>query len=377
VGGVIPVVGTASHPQVLAFAYCGPVPSPGSYCDGGKHVALLNAQVLATGTPGVDDGTLVDFQGDLPLVASSYVSFSGGDAYIAGGIPDNGRKGVWLATADGYVFFDLTTNTLGTAPGTKYPIELGQELAENLGGDITHNLLLGGNYTGVQLIDLLAAKSYAGDTGIFPSPTYPNIDADSVDSGYQVGIFTFEDTNDARFVNLATITKTGGVGGAPNTFTFAADGAAHVIFGSTTFSGSAVDSTSHLALFMAGYSTFMGVGQLQDPNSVPAGGTWQGLSDWSYYNLGSSTALGGYEIATDPHAAGVVFNLGAGKPFGYLLDGCTIYSTHCRAVQIDMAAFLALTRAGAPGSGNPAHELASGTDPAAAGGPVKQILFGP
>jgi len=367
VGGVIPVVGTATHPQVLAFAY------------GSKHVALLNAKVLATGTPGVDDASLVDFQADLPLVGG-LVSFSGGSAYIAGGIPDNGRKGVWLATTDGYYLFSLASNSLTTL----YPIDSTNQLAENVGGDIAHNLLLAGNYGtsyggAVQLVDLLAAKSYYMDPTYYAdhlvydsaSGFYGGIvDANSVDSAYQVGILTFEDTNSAAFVNLATVTKTNGTGGALNTFVPAAGGLAPVIFDATTypeFSGSAVDSSTHLALFMAGYSADVAVGQLQDPSSA-APGTWKGLSDWSWYNLSASSgALGSYSYARDPHAAGAVYNIGAGKPFGYLLDGCA-----CRAIQVDMSGFLALPRAGA--SGDAAH-MPSG-DPATAG-VVTSIPFGP
>jgi hypothetical protein len=359
VGGVIPVVGTADHPQVLAFAY------------NSKHWALLNAQMLATGTPGTDDP--VDVEGDLPLAATSPVSFSGGSAYIAGGIPDNGRKGVWLATADGYYFFDLTSNSLTTL----YPIDSTNFLAENIGGDIAHNLLLAGNYGAyngaAQLVDLLAGKSYYMDPTYYTNNIQPLgyiIDGNAVDSGLQVGIFTFEDTNTAAFVNLATITKTDSTTpGVLDSFVPASDnGFAGLTFDNTqypVFSGSAVDSSSHLALFMAGYSTSMGVGQLQDPASA-ASGAWTGLTDWGTFNLTNSTALGGYCSAADPHAVGVVYNLAAGKPFGYLLDGCT-----ARAIQIDMSGFLALPRAGT--TGDAAHELATGTDPAASGGPVTAI----
>lgn len=371
IGGVIPVVGTATHPQVLTFAY------------GSKHAALLNAEVLVSGTPGVDDANLIgagDFQGDLPLVAIDPVYFSGGDAYIAGGIPDNGRKGVWLATADGYAFFDLTTNTLTTlypcAPGGCSGSDPLSMLAENLGGDIGHNLLLAGNYSGVQLVDLLAAKSYYMDPTYFSTNVEPLlgntsdvIDGDAVDSRLRVGIFTSEDTNTAAFLNLATIVKTE----STNSFVPASDnGFVGLTFDNTyppTFSGSAVDSTSHLALFMAGYSSSVGVGQLEDPATAPSGG-WKGLSDWSTSDLNDASALGGYCIAADPHAAGVVYNLAAGRPFGYLLDGCG-----ARAIQIDMSGFLALPRAGT--TGDAAHELATGTDPAATGGPVKAIQFGP
>jgi len=358
VGGVIAVVGTATHPQVFVFAY------------GRKHVALVNAQVLATGTPGTDDALLVDFETDLPLAATSPVFFSGGDAFIAGGIPDAGRKGVWLATADGYYFFDLTTNTLGTL----YPVESGQFLAENIGGDISHNVLLAGNYQGVQLIDLLNAKSYQMDSSFFTSTVAPSlnpwgdfIDADSVDSNLQVSVFTSEDTYTAGFVNLATVVKTDSSDPTlPNTFVPAnLNGYVGIALVSNSyggpyvsFSGSAVDSTTHLVLFMAGYSTSLAVGQLQDPAAVPPDGTWSGLTDWSFMNLTTSPALSGYCYARDPHAAGAVFNISASKSYGYLLDGCNF-----NVLQIDMGGFLALPRVGT--TGDPAHEPAG--DPVAAG----------
>ena len=79
IGGVVPLIG-AGHPQLLIYAY------------GSKHIAIVNA----------DDGA-VEYEADLPLAATSPVGFSGGSAFIAGAIPDTGRDGVWLATADGYV----------------------------------------------------------------------------------------------------------------------------------------------------------------------------------------------------------------------------------------------------------------------------------
>jgi hypothetical protein len=116
---------------------------------------------------------------------------------------------------------------------------------------------------------------------------------------------------------------------------------------------------------MAGFSNDMAVGHLQDPSSVPVGGTWAGLSDWSFFTLTRSPSFSGYSSAGDPHAVGVVFNISANKPFGYLLDGC-----NCRAIQVDLSAFLALPRAGT--SGATAHQPAG--DPAALG-TLKPIGF--
>jgi hypothetical protein len=332
IGGVVPLLG-ADHPQLLVYAY------------GSKHVALVDA----------DTGT-VDYEGDLPLAATSPVSFSGGSAYIAGAIPDTGRDGVWLATADGYYFFNRATTTLGTL----YPIDSADYLAENMGGDIGHGLLFAANYgPGVQLVDLNAATSYYFDGSDF-STAFSSLyepDAGSVDSGYQVGIITNEDTGDVGFINLATVVKTTVAGGKSTFLPAAVGGTAYVNLNGPTISGSAVDSDTHLALFMAGYSQDIAVGQLQDPS---AGASWTGLTDWRFYNN-----LPGYTYARDPHAVAVVKNLSNAKSYGYLLDGTAV-----KGFQIDMSAFLAGAAAGT--TGPDAHRLAA--DPVAAG-IVKPIAF--
>ena len=333
VGGVIPVTGGASHAQVFAFAY------------GSKKVALLNADVLVNGTPGntTDEAALIaDFTGTLPITATSPVGFSGGSAFVAGGIPFGG--GIELATADGYAFFDLSTKTFS---GKLYPIDL--FLAENVGGDVPHNLLFAGNYRGVQIIDLTALKSIDADSATFSQIQSDlgggdTVDGDSVDSTFQVGIMTPEDSSVADFLNLKTIVRTAATSSTTNdTFAPAANGLVKVTFEPTrrTFSGSAVDSTTHKVLFMAGFSTDFGVGVVQDPATSP----WKGLSDFVTGNL--NNAFSSYNIARDPHAVGVFLNGKTGTPFGYLLDG----STH-RIVQIDMNGALALPRT-SPGGDTP------------------------
>jgi hypothetical protein len=106
---------------------------------------------------------------------------------------------------------------------------------------------------------------------------------------------------------------------------------------------------------MAGYSTSIVAAQLQDPGRVAAGTSWQGLTDWSSYDLTSSSSLG-YSYATDPHADGVVFSQLKNTAYGYELNG----SNH-GVVQVDLAGFLALTRAGS--SGDAAHTPLAATDP--------------
>lgn len=360
VGGVILIPGTAAHAQAVVFAYAS------------KHIAIVNAETLATGTPPTDGSVpasgLIDYEGDLPITGS-IVGFSGGSAYIAGGIPVAGA-GVWLATSDGYAFLDLRTTppTLGTA----VPVATGQTLAENLGGDVTHGLLLTGNYYGVQLVDIAniaAPTSYVVDflsglpTTGFLSSWNSDIDADSVDTGLQIGILTYEDTNYASFLNLGAGTKTVATATAPATFALPATAGKTVTFGSSPypiFSGSAVDSSSHLALFMAGYSTSWGVGKVDDP-AHPASTTagWQGLSDWIYGDV--STSFSGYYYATDPHAVGIVQNNTDGRTYGYLLAG-----TFKSVIQIDMTDIVDPTKMPRAGTtGDAAHTPAS--DPKTAG----------
>jgi hypothetical protein len=72
IGGAM-VVSGSSGTYVLAFAYAA------------KYIVLLNP-----------DTGVVEYEGTLPIVATSTVSFSGGSAFIAGAIPDPG-KGAWLA----------------------------------------------------------------------------------------------------------------------------------------------------------------------------------------------------------------------------------------------------------------------------------------
>ncbi len=370
VGGVIAVTGLTGHPQVIAFAY------------NSTTVSVLNLDTLITGNPAVDTTTglptdnPVDLTATLTLTATNPVEFSGGSAFIAGGIPDNGRGGVWLDTADGYGLLKLSSLTAGTTTvslSTLLPVEDPNEIvAENMGGDIGNNQLLGGNYGGIQLVDLTKGKSYYAPTStvntILSGFSGDFIDGDSVDGSLRVGILTSEDRNSAGFLNLATVTETDAsptAAGTLNMLTPAAGGLVQVVLGTTggyggggpVLSGSAVDKTSHLALFMAGYSTDMAVGQLQDPSTVAAGATWNGLSDWSYFNLNTSAELADYGYATDPHSVGVVINQTTGTPFGYLFDG----STDQGIVQIDLANFLALPRQGT--TGDAAHQPAG--DPGA------------
>jgi hypothetical protein len=118
--------------------------------------------------------------------------------------------------------------------------------------------------------------------------------------------------------------------------------------------GPAVDSTSHLVLFSGDDTADVAVGALQDPASVPSGSQWAGLSDWVFYRILNSPSLSTYFGSSDPHVFGSVYNVGVGKPYGYLLE-----STDTFAVQVDMQGLLNLPRQGT--SGDAAHQPT--TDP--------------
>jgi hypothetical protein len=188
-----------------------------------------------------------------------------------------------------------------------------------------------------------------------------------VDANLRVGVLTSEDDNAVGFLNLATVTETNSTSaGTLNALAPASGGLVQVVLGTTggyygvgpDIDGAALDRISHLVLFMNGYSVDIAVGQLQDPSTVAPGGTWAGLTDWSYFNLNASPEFADYNYATDPHSVGVVVNQTTGTPYGYLFDGSTDHGI----VQVDLTNFLALPRAGT--TGDAAHQ--PGVDPGAA-----------
>jgi hypothetical protein len=362
VGGVVPVVGTASHPQVLVYAIAV------------NHVALLNAEVLATGAPPPPStltcpSSLVDFDTDITITNPPVPFKDGNTTVLSGAIPDNGSKGVWLATSDGYSFFDLLTNTLGKT----FSVAPGQQLAENMGGDITNSQILAGNYLGMQFIDLSLQNSFDMDSSFFRNHIVPLalndfVATNSVDTRLRVAIGTAEDVGNSFFINLATLSENT----LNSTFVPAAANGFAVVQMSVDpatgldLTGASAEPTSHLVLFSTesnpGLSAWVAVGQLQDPASVSAGLAWIGMTDWAMWNIinSPSVAVGSdtYFPSSDPAVYGSMYNTGAGKPFGYLLTGDDTF-----VVQVDMQGLLKMPRAGT--SGDAEHEPA--TDPALSG----------
>jgi hypothetical protein len=368
-GGVIPIIGTSSHAQVVVFAY------------GSKKMALLNADLMVSGDPTstTDQTGIVDVEFTPTFVSAGEESVSGGSGYVLGGISDPGNHGVWMASVDGYKLLDVslaspdfTTVYPAFIPSSPTVYQSGPYSAENVGGDIPHGYLLGGYYEAIALVDLTKGPYMMDSTTLALTPygTYPNVDANSVDSSLQVGVLTFEDTPKFTLLDMSQVTRTDSTTtGQPGTFSLPSSAVATVDFSATgagaTFSGSAVDGTTHLGLLMAGYSQDMGAFQIQDPSTVASGSSWQGASSYSMFHLYSATGLGfSYSEAFDPHAVGSVFNINNAKAYGYLLDG-----SYTHVLQIDLAAFLA-----APQDAT-GHQQAS--DPTLPGGSITHYDWTP
>lgn len=359
VGGVVPVVGTAPHPQILAYAFALP------------DVALINAEVLATGTPPAAGlpcpASLVDSVTVL-TITNPPPNFSDiSTALIFGGMPDNGNKGVWIATADGYELFDLSTNALSTSVPA-FPVDSGQQLAENMGGDIAHNQILAGNYVGMQLIDLSLAKSFDMNSAFFNANIAPlatgtaalfKVDQTSVDTTLQVAVGTAEHVANSFFINTATLSETS----SNSTFVPGANGFASVQMSvnpltGLDLTGSSADPSSHMVFFSGDNTSWIAVGQLQDPATVAAGSSWLGMTDWVMWNLvnSPSVAVGAdtYFGSSDPHVFGRMYNVSAGKPFAYLLNSDDLF-----VVQVDMQGLFNLARSTVAGDPDAAHKPAA------------------
>jgi len=355
IGGAMIVTGSTGV-QLLVYDY--------TY----KHIALVNPKTGA-----------VNYEGDLSLKdangneVTSGVTFSGAsNAFIAGAIPVPG-KGAWLATAIGYVFLDVDKTLAagsGSAPvlgADKYAVPSGSNLSENLGGDISRNLLFTPNSLDLGIVNL-------STTGSLTTPGYYKLDSayatsKSVPSGYKdggtvdinlgVGIISYEHTSNLSFINLNGLAP----GATANTFKPSAtnDFVDVVVATGASLTGTAVDSTTHQFVgFDANSGSRIVVGKLEDPATVASGQTWKGMSDWVYVSTLSLSGSG------DPHAIAAVNNLTNGKGYGYVMNG---YGTGVK--QIDMAAMIALTRSGS--SGDAAHTLATGVNPEATGGAILDI----
>lgn len=328
IGGVIAVPGAAT-PQLVLYSYSQP------------RILLVD---LSTQT------VLADVS--LSTQIRTVTVFSGGSAYISSGVPDPSRGVVWLASGNGYFPFNYSDYSVGTP----VPLAGDQLIAENIGGNTSADLLFSPNYGasygygGVQLVSIAEQRAYALDDdqfqALFTTTTdlgydyaFGIADSGAVDSVYNVGVLTGEHSPFLGFVQLGDLSKFA-FDAANGSFTVSDADAVKTV--STVesqadlypdISGVSVESQNHLALFMAGNSTDILIGKVDNP-AQPAGAEWSGLADWAYYPADSYE----YGSAGDPHAAGVVLAVGDGKSYGFLL------SDDASALMIDMQAFLDAAR---------------------------------
>lgn len=314
IGGVVPIPGKAD-PMLMVYAY------------DKKEVLFVNIDTKI-------------ISGSTEVNVTSTQSFSGGSAYISSGIPDPIRGGVWLATKDGYWFVDTTTYVAESAP---ISLANNQIISENIGADISQNILFSPDYGagsegGLQLVNLTDAKSYSLDQTEWSStigslPGMFSADSGAVDTAYHIGIVGPEDSYKLGFIDLSDMTKFS-FDDANRTFSFGENNNTITSFdiagpggGYPQISNIAVDSETHLMLLSAGYSTLIGVAKLEAPTARVA---WNPISKRAYYNA----VYGEYSYAEDPHAAGIVNSVYNGKSYGYIL------SSDGYVLQIDMQAFL-------------------------------------
>ena len=309
VGGVIPIPGATSS-QAMLYSYSS------------KKVITVDL-----------DTNAILKSGDLALTKQA--SFSGASGvYVAGGVPDTGRGVIWLATSEGYKA--IVPSTLSVISESA----MAQAVPENMGGDPTRGMLFAPNYGtlnggAVDWVDLSGASpvTYAmsgADWTSYSKSTIGIADSGSVDSIYNVGLIIGEDISSVLAVNLDKSAYD--FNATAKTFKAKdANSSVATSISAMTLAGSSVDSVSHFALLMAGYSNSVVVAKIDNP-AAPKTGTWTGIEDWRGFNLSGSD----YSYAADPHAVGA-FNI-KGKPYGFLLNGISGGSTQ-KVMLVDMDAF--------------------------------------
>jgi len=288
------------------------------------------------------------------------INFSGASGvYIAGGILDTVRGGVWLATADGLVNFDPITMT----ETGRIAQPTGTTINENIGGDPSSNIILSPDYQdngkGLIVYKLDEKKTYMQQAGewatLLPKISATEPDAISMDTVYKVSIVTGEDVPDLGLIDMTKVIYTGSTSqvSIPSTAVKAMSLASGTGSACTStyyqFSGSSVESNSHLVLFMAGYSSDVAVGLLNNPS---AGVGMTNFKTWQN---------GDFSYARDPHSVGT-YKLSDGRSYGFILDDTK------KIVMIDLQKFL-----DASASATCSTKLAS--DPFANAAIIKKIPY--
>ena len=243
---------------------------------------------------------------------TTQTSFSGGSAYVAGAIADNGRNGIWLTAFDGDYFLDMSASTYTL---TK-KFSLTGNVSENFGANVANMTLSGKsgylwapNYTTYDYMDIASGTLYQADSSTASMIGLFGGDHGAVDTLLNVGAIGPESGNVVALVDLtkATFDSTAKTWSIP-----AANQASAInkwtISEVSGLSGVAVESSNHIALFIYEWGSDIVIAKLDSTN----------LSKISDYVAFSMSPLGGYS-GGDPHAMAISVDAN-GIVWGYVVD---------------------------------------------------------
>jgi hypothetical protein len=264
---------------------------------------------LTTNSPAVTNPT---FNTQIPTQAS----FSGGSAYVAGAIADNGRNGIWLTAFDGDYFLDMSTSTYTLTNKFVLALTGYGYVSENFGANVADMTLAGKagylwapNYTTYDFMDIGSGTLYQADAATSTAIGVSSPDHGAVDTLLNVGIVAPESGNVVGLVDLtkATFNSTAKQWSIPsanlataiNQWTISEVG---------SLSAVAVESSSHIALFAYQWGSDIVIAKLDSTNPTK-------ISDYVAFSM---TPLGGYS-GGDPHAMAVSVNAN-GIVKGFVVD---------------------------------------------------------
>ncbi len=319
---------SATNPQKLllqdpaATGTCSAADTSGCYEVDGV-ATFNNKNLLALYSYNSPSILFVDLTTNLPAATNpsfdtkipTQASFSGGSAYVAGAIADNGRNGIWLAAFDGIYFLDMSTSSYTLTK--EFPIDStgNDQPSENFGANVADMTLAGKsgylwspNYVSYDFMDIASGKLYQAEPSTAAAIGQGG-DHGAVDTLLNVAIVAPEAGNVVSLVDLnkATFDSTAMQWSIPS-----ADQASAInqwtIPEVTDLSGVAVESSSHIALFTYEWGNDIVIAKLDSTN----------LSKISDYVAFSMSPLGGYS-GGDPHALAISVDAN-GIVTGYVVD---------------------------------------------------------
>lgn len=318
-----------------------PIPTP---INGAPYLLLYSYEAQKIMLINAADNTVGgarDLGAEIPQMAS----FSGGSAYIAGGIADGKRNRVWLATKGGLLGIDPTNLASATE---MIALPSGYSIQENIGGDPASDVIFNPDYesrVGAVMFQLAERKAYVMDSAAWCSlpgncSSYEHPDQAALDTSYKVAVIA---NGGASKTGVMAYSTPSGATGATGTFS----ASKYVLIPSPSgindnLTAAAVEPGSHLVLLSNADGGSMAVARIQDPSQP----NWTGFSTFKAYRGANQGGAG------DPHAIGA-FKVG-GKPLGFILD--SDYSSG-DVVIVDLEAFISLPDNNGVLTSNPANEL--------------------